>query len=63
MIHRQEVHDALMLVDDNILKLDTIDPAYINMVDRPNGSYDVQRIIERMKFIFCYFAICYIFNC
>ena len=49
MIHRQEVHDALMLVDDNILKLDTIDPAYINMVDRPNGSYDVQRIIERMK--------------
>ena len=49
MIHRQEVLDALMLVDDNILKLDTIDPAYINMVDRPNGSYDVQRIIERMK--------------
>lgn len=49
MIHRQSVHDALMLVDDNILKLDTIDPLYINKVDRPNGHYDVQTIIDRMK--------------
>ncbi len=49
MIHRKEVHDALMLVDNNILKLDTIDPLYINKVDRPNGSYDVEAVIERMK--------------
>ena len=49
MIHRQSVHDALMRVDDNILKLDTIDPSYINKVDRPTGTYDVQQIIERMK--------------
>ena len=26
MIHRQQVHDALMMVDDNILKLDTVNP-------------------------------------
>ena len=49
MIHRQAVHDALMLVDNNILKLDTIDPLYINKVDHPNGTYDVNTIIERMK--------------
>ena len=49
MIHRQQVHDALMRVDNNILKLDTIDPTYINKVDRPNGTYDVNQIIERMK--------------
>ena len=49
MIHRQAVHDALMLVDNNILKLDTIDPKYINKVDHPNGTYDVNTIIERMK--------------
>ena len=49
MIHRPEVHDALMRVDDNILKLDTIDPQYINKVDRPNGHYDVRQMIERMK--------------
>ena len=49
MIHRPEVHDALMRVDDNILKLDTINPEYINRVDRPQGHYDVRQIIERMK--------------
>ena len=49
MIHRPEVHDALMRVDDNILKLDTVDPTYINLVDRPTGHYDVQQIIEHMK--------------
>ena len=49
MIHRQTVHDALMRVDNNILKLDTIDPIYINKVDRPNSPYDVNAIIERLK--------------
>ena len=49
MIHRPEVHDALMRVDDNILKLDTVDPTYINKVDRPTGHYDVKQIIEHMK--------------
>ena len=47
-IHRQSVHDALMKVDDNILKLDTVDSAYIHRVDRPAGNYDVNQIIERM---------------
>ncbi len=49
MIHRPQVHDALMKVDDNILKLDTVDPDYIQKVDRPNGTYDVNLIIEQMK--------------
>ena len=49
MIHRPEVHDALMRVDNNILKLDTVDPLYINKVDHPAGTYDVEKIIERMK--------------
>ena len=49
MIQRPEVHDALMRVDNNILKLDTVDPDYINKVDRPNGHYDVEAIVERMK--------------
>ena len=49
MIHRQQVHDALMKVDNNILKLDTVDPIYINKVDHPNGTYDVNLIIERLK--------------
>ena len=49
MIHRQSVHNALMRVDNNILKLDTVNPIYINKVDRPNTAYDVRQIIEHMK--------------
>ena len=49
MIHRPEVHDALMRVDNNIQKLDTVDPDFIRRVDHPAGSYDVQRIIDRLK--------------
>ena len=49
MIHRQQVHDALMRVDNNILKLDTDDPDFIRKVDHPAGTYDVEKIIERMK--------------
>jgi wyosine [tRNA(Phe)-imidazoG37] synthetase (radical SAM superfamily) len=49
MIHRPEVHDALMRVDNNILKLDTVDPDFIHQVDHPAGTYDVNVIIERMK--------------
>lgn len=45
---RPEVHEALMLVDNNILKLDTVNPDYINMVDRPTGNYDVSRIVETL---------------
>lgn len=48
-IHRPDVHDALMLVDNNIQKLDTIDPEFINRVDRPTGVYDVNAVIERLK--------------
>ena len=49
MIHRSDVHDALMRVDNNILKLDTVDIDFIRLVDHPNGTYDVNAIVERMK--------------
>ena len=49
MIHRPQVHDALMRVDNNILKLDTVDPEYIKTVDHPAGTYDVRKIIDRLK--------------
>lgn len=47
---RPEVHEALMLVDNNILKLDTIDDEYIRLVDRPNvPSYSADHVISWMK--------------
>ena len=49
MIHHQTVHDALKRVDDNILKLDTVNPQYIQRIDHPHGPYDVHAIIDRMK--------------
>jgi len=49
MIHRPTVHDALMRVDNNILKLDTVDTSYIHKVDQPNCAYDLQQIIAHMK--------------
>ena len=48
-IHRNAVHEALMKVDNNILKLDTVDPIYINKVDRPACSYNLTKIIENLK--------------
>lgn len=49
-IDRPKVHEALMKVDNNILKLDTVDPEYINNVDRPTyPAYDVKKIIEGIR--------------
>lgn len=48
-IHKPEVFAALNKVDNNILKLDTVNEEYIRMVDRPTGHYDVKRIIGGMK--------------
>lgn len=46
--YRPEVHSALMKVDNNIQKLDTVDINYINKVDRPVGHYDLQRVIDSL---------------
>ncbi len=43
------VRDALLRVDNNILKLDTADAQYIARVDRPAGHYDVEQIIRGME--------------
>ena len=49
MIGKPEVRDALAKVDNNILKLDTIDSNYICLTDRPVSKYSVEEIIENMK--------------
>jgi wyosine [tRNA(Phe)-imidazoG37] synthetase (radical SAM superfamily) len=48
-INRPSVFDALNKVDNNILKLDTVDEAYIHLLDRPTSSYHVEHIIAHMK--------------
>lgn len=48
-IHRPAVFEALNKIDNNILKLDTVDEDYIHELDRPTGKYSVASIIEGMK--------------
>ena len=49
MATRPAVHNALMLVDNNIQKLDTVCPDYIARVDRPTGRYDVEQVIAALE--------------
>jgi len=49
MLHRKDVHDALMLVDNNIQKLDTVDETFIQSIDRPTGRYNVSEVIDNLK--------------
>lgn len=48
-IHRPAVFKALNKVDNNILKLDTVNETYINDLDRPAGNYSVASIIKGLK--------------
>lgn len=48
-IHRPAVFEALNKVDNNILKLDTVDEEYIRVLDRPAGHYSIREIVEGMK--------------
>lgn len=48
-IHRPAVFDALNRIDNNILKLDTVDEDYIRLIDRPCGAYSVAEIVKQMK--------------
>ena len=47
-ILRPAVFEALRRVDNNICKLDTIQPDYIRLVDQPNTAYDVEAILDRL---------------
>lgn len=45
-ILKPNVFAALCRVDNNILKLDTVDTDFIHAVDRPTGHYNVSAIVE-----------------
>ena len=48
-IGREDVRRALMRVDNNIQKLDTVDIDYIKLVDQPVGAYNLEGVIENMR--------------
>lgn len=46
---RPNVKAALLKVDNNIQKLDTVSSDYISFVDRPQGHYSVKEIVAALK--------------
>lgn len=48
-ITKESVFEALKKIDNNILKLDTVNNDYISFLDRPTGIYNLNEIIGRMK--------------
>lgn len=46
MIHKPEVAAALLKVDNNILKLDSAVERTVRLLDRPNPSYRLDKVIE-----------------
>ena len=49
-LHRRDVFEALLRVDNNIQKLDTVDADFIRAVDRPvSPNYDVREVVEQLK--------------
>lgn len=48
-LDRKEVREALLRVDNPILKLDTVNADYIAKTDRPVGHYDVADVLHWME--------------
>lgn len=48
-INRPAVFEALNKVENNILKLDTVDEEYIRLVDRPVARYSLPDVIKHLK--------------
>ena len=49
-LHRRDVFEALLRVDNNIQKLDTVDADFIRSIDRPTSpNYDVAKVVEQLK--------------
>lgn len=48
-IGRESVRRALLRVDNNILKLDSVLDETVQLIDQPRGDYSVAKTVDRMK--------------
>ena len=48
-IHREDVRRALRKVDNNILKLDSAFDGTVQLINKPQGAYTVERTVELLK--------------
>jgi wyosine [tRNA(Phe)-imidazoG37] synthetase (radical SAM superfamily) len=49
MLHKPKVVEALKMVDDNILKLDSGIAATLMAIDRPVGRFDLASVVDNIK--------------
>jgi wyosine [tRNA(Phe)-imidazoG37] synthetase (radical SAM superfamily) len=49
MIHREPVFQALLKVEDNILKLDSAIAKTVELLDCPVGRFDLEEVIANLK--------------
>ena len=49
LIHKEKVFNALSLIDDNILKLDSAFSNTIKLFNNPIGKYDTNKLVENLK--------------
>ena len=51
-LHREGVRNALHKVDNAILKLDSAFTETAKLINKPQGDYSVERIVEQLKTLF-----------
>ena len=49
MLHKPDVFNALLKVEDNILKLDSAFEETIELLDCPRGNFNLQKVVEQLK--------------
>lgn len=48
MLHKPDVFDALLKVDDNIQKLDSAFEETIELLDCPRGTFNLQKVVDQL---------------
>jgi len=48
-IHKKQIFDALMKIDDNILKLDSAFENTIKLLNNPQGNFNLNNLINNLK--------------
>jgi wyosine [tRNA(Phe)-imidazoG37] synthetase (radical SAM superfamily) len=49
MLHKEDVFDALLKVEDNIQKLDSAYPETVALLDCPRGNFNLEKVVGQLK--------------
>lgn len=49
MLHKPDVFNALLKVEDNIQKLDSAFEETVELLDCPRGNFNLQKVVEQLK--------------